>query len=211
MKAPICPLCASSSQVFYQFKKRLYHQCNNCYGIFMDESLRPKLDAEKERYLEHHNDVADLGYQNFVSPITNGVLQDYSAQDSGLDFGAGTAPVITKKLQDQNYQIQIYDPFFHANQALLKQQYDYLVCCEVIEHFYEPKKEFELLKSLMKPKAKLYCMTDIYNEEIDFHSWYYKNDQTHVFIYHQKTLEWIKEHIGFSKMKITKRLIEYWN
>ncbi len=50
-------------------------------------------------------------------------------------------------------------------------------------------------------------MTDIYNKSIDFHSWYYKNDNTHVFIYQKETFDWIKEHYGFSKVEIEGRLI----
>ena len=204
-----CPLCGGSSQVFYQFKKRLYHQCEHCYGIFMDRTLRPNPEEEKARYQEHHNNVDDKKYQAFVSPVTQGILADFKPQNSGLDFGAGTGPVIAKVLKDHYYNIQLYDPFFHDNPQLLQNKYDYIACCEVIEHFYEPKKEFLLLKELMLPHAKLYCMTDIYKEEIDFHTWHYKNDQTHVFIYHRKTLEWIKEEIGFSQMKIKDRLIVF--
>jgi hypothetical protein len=52
-------------------------------------------------------------------------------------------------------------------------------------------------------------MTDIYNENIDFHKWYYKNDLTHVFIYHKKTIEWIKNNIGFDDVFIDERLIVF--
>ena len=45
-------------------------------------------------------------------------------------------------------------------------------------------------------------MTDLYDESIGFHKWYYKNDPTHVFIYQKKTIEWIKNNIGFSDVKI---------
>lgn len=208
-KEHICPLCSGIGEIFYQYKKRLYHQCNNCYGIFVDQSLIPDNNTEKERYKEHNNDVNDLKYQQFVSPITEAILSSHNKEDQGLDFGAGTGPVIAKVLKDNNYNIELYDPFFHNNPELLEDKYDYIVCCEVIEHFHNPKKEFRLLKKLMKEGALLYCMTDLYTESIDFHKWYYKNDMTHVFIYHAKTIRWIQKEFEFINVTIVDRLITF--
>lgn len=177
----------------------------------MDESLRPDAKEERLRYEEHFNDVENEGYQRFVSPITSSVLNDFSKTDKGLDFGAGTGPVISKLLKDQDYSLVQYDPFFHNFPDLLKDKYNYIVCCEVMEHFYHPKKEFELLQNLLHTKGKLYCMTDLWDESIDFHKWYYKNDQTHVFIYHINTIEWIQKEIGFSNVTIEGRLITFSN
>lgn len=202
-----CPLCNSQSNVFFQHKKRLYHQCSNCQGIFVDKDLRPDLDAEKFRYEEHINDVDDLGYQQFVSPITSAILRDYNQNDKGLDFGAGTGPVISKVLNDKNYSIVQYDPFFHNYPNLLEEKYDYIACCEVIEHLYHPKKEFLLLKNLLSLGGRLYIMTSIYEENINFKTWNYKDDHTHVIIYQKETLQWIKEELGFSTMTIEDRLI----
>jgi 2-polyprenyl-3-methyl-5-hydroxy-6-metoxy-1,4-benzoquinol methylase len=204
-----CPLCNSKSSVFFQHKKRLYHKCTQCQGIFVDKDLRPDLDAEKFRYEEHINDVEDLRYQQFVSPITLAILRDYSQKDKGLDFGAGTGPVISKVLNDKNYSIVQYDPFFHNHPNLLEEKYDYIACCEVIEHFYHPKKEFLLLKNLLAQGGHLYIMTSIYDECFDFKTWNYKDDNTHVFIYQKETLQWIKEEMGFLDMIIEDRLITF--
>lgn len=206
-----CPLCNSAGTVFYQFKKRLYHQCNNCYGIFVDKNLILSSAAERLRYGEHNNDIEDDGYQNFVYPITSAILRDFTKNHKGLDFGAGTGPVISKILIDNDFLIRQYDPFFHNHHNLLEEKYDYIAACEVIEHFHDPKKEFSLLKKLLLQNGKLYCMTNIYNESIDFHNWDYKNDQTHVFIYHNKTVHWIKEECGFSNVTIEGRLVTYFN
>ena len=54
-------------------------------------------------------------------------------------------------------------------------------------------------------------MTSIYSEDIDFDSWTYKDDITHVFFYHQKALEWIKKEIGFSHLELKENLIIYSN
>ena len=70
------------------------------------------------------------------------LLWDFTSKHTGLDFGAGTGPVISKVLKDNEYKIKQFDPFFHNYPELLKEKYDYIVCCEVMEHFYDPAKEF---------------------------------------------------------------------
>jgi len=205
----MCPLCGNFGEIFYHFKEKLFHQCSHCSGIFMDAANQPTPENEKSRYEEHNNDTEDKKYQQFVSPITSAIMKAFKPKHKGLDFGAGTAPVISKVLTDHNYQIKQYDPYFHYFPELLKTQYDYIACCEVIEHFHYPYKEFKFLKDLLLPQGKIYCMTDLYNESIDFHKWYYKNDQTHVFIYHEKTIQWIQEEFNFSEATINGRLITF--
>ena len=206
-----CPLCNSVSTIFYKFKKQIYHQCNNCLGIFVDEKLLPDRLAEMLRYEKHHNDIEDDGYREFVSPITSAILRNFNQKHKGLDFGAGTGPIISKILKDNGFRIKQYDPFFHNYPKLLEEKYDYIAACEVIEHFHDPKKEFSLLKDLLLPNGKLYCMTNIYNEIIDFHNWDYKSDFTHVFIYQKETIYWIKEFFGFSDVTIKDRLVTFFN
>jgi len=206
-----CPLCNKSGTIFYQNNTQLYYKCDNCSGIFMDKKLRPGKEIEISHYKTHNNDVEDENYQKFVSPISSAVLKDFTQNHKGLDFGAGTGPVISKILIDNGFQIVQYDPFFHYNTELLEDNYDYITCCEVIEHFHNPKKEFELLKNILRQSGKLYCMTEIYNESINFQKWYYKNDPTHVFFYQKKTIHWIKEEFGFLNVNIEARLITYSN
>ncbi|MBS3808501.1 MAG: methyltransferase domain-containing protein, partial [Bacteroidales bacterium] len=73
---------------------------------------------------------------------------------------------------------------------------------EVAEHFHHPRKEFNRLRNLLKPGGRLYCMTEIYQPDIPFQSWNYKNDETHVIFYHRKALEWIARHLSFSNLII---------
>lgn len=167
------------------------------------------IGEEKSRYEMHNNDVNDVRYQAFVSPIVNSILKDFKKTDKGLDFGSGTGPVITKMLRDKNYDVQEYDPFFANHPEALEKKYDYIACCEVMEHFHTPKKEFELLFNLLKPGGKLYCKTDLFSESKNFDSWGYKNDPTHVFFYHQKSILWIQKNIGFTSVKIDGRLIVF--
>jgi hypothetical protein len=203
---PICPLCNSNSKAFY---KDEFYECSCCGGIFRPIEKLLDNEKEKERYESHTNDSDDLGYQNFVSPITNCVLKEFSKEDIGLDFGCGKDSPIVKILRNNEYKIFEYDPYFFDDKKLLEQKYDYIACCEVIEHFYTPKKEFELFKKLLKDNGVLYLMTGIYKDNIDFSKWWYKNDLTHVFIYTDKTFEWIKKEFAFENMQIQKNFIKF--
>ena len=202
----LCPLCQNEGADFF---RKVYYKCSECGALFRPQRLLLSPEKEKARYETHNNDVNDIRYQQFVSPIVNAILKDCTQQQRGLDFGAGTGPVVSKLLRDQNYQISLYDPFFHNHPELLQQKYDYIVCCEVIEHFYQPAKEFALLKNLLKAGGRLYCMTEIYQPQIDFNRWRYRNDETHVFIYQAETLEWIRQTLGFTALTIDNRLIQF--
>lgn len=206
-----CTLCASPTNLFYKTNKSQYHRCNNCSAVILDSKYFLSKQAEKIRYEEHNNDVEDAGYQKFVEPIVNEIVKKFNIQHLGLDFGAGTGPVITKLLSDKGFRMRLYDPFFFNDTQSLKSKYDFIVCCEVIEHFHNPSKEFGLLKSLLNQGGILYCMTDIYSDTTNFKDWYYKNDPAHVFFYHKTTIEWIQKHFNFSGFKIQGRLIQFWD
>ena len=204
-----CILCQGDTEEFMNFRDARYLKCKSCKSIMMDPDDYISSKKEKERYEEHNNDVNDKRYQGFVYPIVESVLKDYNKTDKGLDFGAGTGPVITKLLRDNKYDIKIYDPFFANKKYKLEEKYDYIVCCEVAEHFHQPRVEFEILRNMLNPGGSLYIMTNIYDEEIDFKSWFYKNDETHVFFYHRNALEYIRDRYDFSNMEIVDDMIIY--
>lgn len=204
-----CLLCGSDTKEFKIWKEREFLQCTHCESLMVTLDSYLSLEDEKKRYEEHENDVEDIGYQTFVSPIVNEVLKHQKSDDVGLDFGAGTGPVITKLLKDSGYQIEIYDPFFANDQEKLKKAYDYIVCCEVMEHFHQPIKEFKTLRALLKPGGTLYLKTKLYGSHVKFDGWNYKNDPTHVFIYHEKALHYIKETFGFSEVILDGDMIIY--
>jgi len=195
--------------LFYETPREKYYQCAHCSSIFLDSRSYVSKEDERKRYEDHNNDIEDPGYQKFVEPIVCGVEQNFDKKHKGLDFGSGTGPVIAKLLRDKGYTIELYDPFFCNNPEKLEETYDFIVCCEVMEHFHSPAKEFALLRSILKPNGALFCMTDIYSERVDFRTWYYKNDPTHVFFYHKNTLTWIQSKFKFSTLKIKGRFIQF--
>lgn len=201
-----CPLCHNAGFPFY---KNHFYQCTECGGIFRPEKDYPAPLHEKHRYLQHNNDVFDPHYREFVSPVAETVKQYYSPEDSGLDYGAGTGPVIAQMLKEHNYEIELYDPFFYPKKEKLEKKYDYIICCEVMEHFHRPDEEFQSLKDLLKPDGRLICMTDMYHDGIDFKGWTYKNDRTHVFIYQRETINWLGTHFHFRNLSVHNRLIVF--
>jgi len=206
----ICPLCLSTNICqYHKDNDILYLECDNCTLIFKHPEHFPSAEFEKERYLLHNNDVHDEGFQNFVRPIIDVIMQRIPVNSHGLDFGAGTGPVITKLLTDNNYSMTLYDPFFHPDKSVLLLKYDFIVCCEVIEHFHDPLKDFKLLKKLLNPGGILVCMTDLLPQQDVFEKWYYKNDPTHVVFYTNGSIQWLKEHLGFTEVNIQGRLIVF--
>ena len=204
-----CPLCGSTGQLFFSNEKHRFFSCDHCRGIFRtpEQILNP--EQEKHRYLLHQNHLEDKGYLNFVSPILEAVRSEYESNAVGLDFGCGHTPVISEVLKNENYKVDLYDPVFYPQSSFDGKTYDFVVCCEVMEHFQNPKKEFDLLAELLKPSGNLICMTSLHSEEIDFESWYYKNDPTHVFLYRKETLAYITRNWDFSHLKIEEPLVVF--
>ncbi len=204
-----CLLCDSNATVFCEKPNHLFYKCNNCEGIFRPRFTFLETSLEKEHYEKHNNDVNDKRYQNFVLPIVNAILNDFCQIDKGLDFGSGTGPVVSKMLRDKKYQIENYDLFFENIPELLKKKYNYISCCEVMEHFHKPFKEFKLLRSMLLPNGKLYCKTELFKNQKPFEEWYYKDDFTHVFIYQEATLNWIQKKLLFKKVLVYDKLIVF--
>lgn len=206
-----CILCNHNALLFAEISSKSFYACQNCGGVMRarDQWLTSK--KEEQRYEKHENDVDNLGYQEFVMPIVKAVQKDFLPTAQGLDFGCGPGPVAAKLLTDSGFSIELYDPFFYDRRAALNEKYDFILCCEVIEHFYNPKKEFQRLYSLLKPNGNLYCKTGILTAENrqNFSPWWYKNDPAHVFFFSEETLQYIQKKFGFKTVDISKELIVF--
>ena len=205
-----CPLCRQSRTTVHA-DVASFLKCHYCKSVFRDPAHHLSLQAEKERYLKHDNDVNDLGYQQFVAPMLSHILATCSPEQNGLDYGAGTGSVLANLLTNHGYILKLWDPFFHPDPSALKKTYDYIICCEVMEHFRDPHTEFRKLKNLLKPGGYLFCMTHLFSEEIPFASWYYQRDPTHVFLYSKESLDLIRQAYHFSTLEIDDRVVIWRN
>lgn len=186
----------------------------------MDPDFRLDQKAERIRYELHQNSFNDPGYTGFLLPLLNTVLSEVhnlvnNAKLSGLDFGSGRISYFKEQLESKdlelknskkskanNIEISLYDPYFWPAQETLKNQYDFVICSEAMEHFYYPKTEFATLKKILKSGGFLAFMSHFYDDKIDFESWFYRRDPTHVSFYSRATLMWICEHIKFQNIQI---------
>lgn len=183
-----------------------YYQCSTCTAYVKDEVLWYSTDKEKHHYEQHNNDINDVGYQKFTAPVSNFIVDHLSNDSLGLDYGCGKGPVITEQLKKKGYEIDLYDPYFYPDHSYLGKEYDYIFSCEVFEHFYHPKEELIKLKNILKKDGLLIVKTHLFIDQVDFNNWYYRKDQTHVFIYTYKTVEYIAEKYDFEIITLEEKL-----
>ncbi|WGK64350.1 class I SAM-dependent methyltransferase [Croceiramulus getboli] len=205
-----CSLCDHPTLPYYEDDQRSWSRCTQCEAILLDSQHHLTAAEEHQRYDLHHNDVFDPRYRQFTNPISSAVCNDFQKDALGLDYGCGPGPVIAQVLKERGYTIELYDPFYHKDDSVLQLTYDFIVCSEVVEHFFEAKSEFHRLQSLLKPQGKLYIMTALFDANtIDFSDWYYKDDPTHVIFYTLKTFDYIEGAFGFSSHCVSDRLITF--
>lgn len=198
-----CPLCTSSETA--DFCKipalavaRRYLHCSRCDLIFLDPGQRPNQSAERTHYELHNNVASDEQYCNFLGRLLNPLLVKIGVPPEnirlqGLDFGSGPGPVLAELVSRSGHQMSIYDPYFAPDKTVLQRRYDFVTCCEVAEHFYEPAAAFQQIDALLKPGGWLGLMTGILPDWTSFRSWHYPRDITHVVFYSPKTVSWIAE------------------
>lgn len=115
----------------------------------------------------------------------------------GLEFGCGPGPALATELQRLGLTIELYDLYYHNDPQKLSNQYDFVTCTEVVEHFNTPKKDIETLFALVKPDGVLGIMTKLVINQEKFSQWHYKNDQTHVAFFSQETFHFLAKKYGF--------------
>lgn len=186
-----------------------FFSCDTCGVLYRDPETFLDLTSEKLRYDKHKNDITDKGFQNSVKPLVNSVLNLFSKGAKGLDYGCGNGPVAASLLEQEGYEIALYDPFYVPKKKVLEEKYDFIICNEVMEHFYKPLEEFKNLFKLLKPNGALICGTAIAYQTIDFDTWFYKNDPTHVIFYTTASLAWIKTEIGFTTLAVDKNRVTF--
>ena len=187
-----------------------YWHCHNCDLRFLDPIKRFSASQELARYQTHNNDVHDPGYQNFVRPLVDWISTrvqktldlPWPSQACGLDFGCGPGPIMSYLLERQGYQMVPYDPFFADYPEHLNRTYDFVVACEVVEHFYEPLVSWSKMVYCLGAKSPLFIKTFLCTESIDFSQWSYRKDPTHVCFYSPVTIHWLQKYFGFSSVTI---------
>ncbi len=187
-----CPLCLQTDPVVFHIDTfRTYYRCPHCLLIFVDSKYLPSSKEEKDRYQLHNNDSDEQGYVEFLYTFIRPLNKRITKKSKGLDYGSGPTPVLANLLSAEGYTISIFDPFFAGDTKVLSKKYDYLTCVETAEHFHRPAQDWKTMIQLVKKGGWLGVKTTMYSEHINFSSWHYKRDNTHVCFYAQETFRWI--------------------
>ncbi len=204
----LCLLCQSSSESFFQDKKREYRHCSHCDLIFVPPKYHVSPCQEKKEYDQHENDPSDSKYRNFLNQVLIPMEKYLNPGMKGLDFGSGPGPTLHLMFAEKQYSMTHYDPFFAPHKHLLQAQYDFITSTEVVEHFNNPQKSWSLLTSLVKQEGYLAIMTLFLDSTIksNFSQWWYKNIPSHVVFYSHKTLRWIEKHFSFHLLYAEERV-----
>ena len=185
-----CIICSNPGSLSFSTNdSKTYWSCNFCEGRYLDASHYINEDEEKERYLEHNNQIDDMAYRSFLGKLALPLQAKLSSGDTGLDFGCGHGPALADILEKDGFNVSLYDPFFFPDTEALTRTYDFITCTETAEHFHNPYKEFNTINSLLKPGGWLGIMTCFLTTDEAFESWYYRRDPTHVTFYCKKTFE----------------------
>jgi len=192
-----CPLCESVDTQFFwekvdrRFGRREYWECNNCFLAYLLAECRLNSIFEKSKYDEHNNSAEDKGYVDFLNRLIIPMSKCLLKGLEGLDFGSGPGPTSCILFKALGFEVKNYDPYYCKDPEVLNQKFDFISCSEVVEHFYNPKKEFELMFSLLKEKGLLGIMTSFRDPKKDFSKWWYHIDPTHVCFYQKETFAYI--------------------
>ena len=149
---------------------------------------------EKAVYDYHENDPSDEGYRSFLNRLAVPLLERLSPDSHGLDFGSGPGPTLSVMLQEAGHHVDIYDPFYAADERVFDRQYDFIMATEVVEHLHQPGEELNRLWNCLEPGGILGLMTRHLRSHESFENWHYKTDPTHVVFYCDDTWQWLANH-----------------
>ncbi|MFA7256824.1 MAG: class I SAM-dependent methyltransferase [Kiritimatiellales bacterium] len=205
--SPNCPLCESTAtEPFYRDRKREFFQCLECDLVFVPPQFQLSPEEEKARYDFHSHSLADSGYRNFLNrlfqplvapkPCEGGLEIKLSPGAHGLDFGCGREPTLSVLFEEAGFPCVNYDLHYFNDPLALETQYDFLTCSETIEHFRNPRAEFERLLSLVKPGGWIGIMTQLRDDAPPFEKWFYKDDATHLCFFSRKSFQWLEKRYG---------------
>jgi hypothetical protein len=165
---------------------------------FLDPAQRLSADDERARYGLHQNHPDDPGYRRFLGIAAEAVFGLIAAGAGGLDYGCGPVPVLADMFRETGHPMAVYDPFFFNDPGVLGRPYDFITCTEAAEHFYRPIEEFETFDRLLKPGGLLAVMTNFRTDTVDFSTWHYRRDPTHVVFYRERTMHYLARRFGWT-------------
>ena len=182
----LCPLCeADGAGIFFEdpTRKREFFLCEACGLVFVPTEHHPSVEDEKRRYDLHQNHPSDTGYQNHLRRLFDPLNGRLAPSSRGLDFGSGPGPVLSRMFEAAGHPMEIYDPFYAPDPAVLGRTYDFVTAAEVAEHLRRPAETLDQVWGLVRPGGWLGVMTQSRPADGHFAKWGYKNDVTHLLFF----------------------------
>ena len=93
--------------------------------------------------------------------------------------------------EESGFKVDIFDKYYANNQDIFNNKYDFITATEVVEHLHNPGFEIERLFSMLNKDGVLGVMTKMLDDSVDFASWYYKDDPTHICFYSKNTMTYL--------------------
>lgn len=191
-----CPLCAApGSEPWHHDARRHYLRCPCCHLVFVPAAEHLSFEQEAAQYAHHQNALEDAGYRRFLARIAEAVLAR-APGTTGIDVGCGPAPLLARMLGEHGIAMQVYDPFFAPDTAVLAARYHVVTASEVVEHFRAPAAGFAQLFALARPGGLVAVMTKRVRDQAAFARWHYILDPTHVAFYSEATFAWLAARYG---------------
>ncbi|HBV97816.1 MAG TPA: class I SAM-dependent methyltransferase [Desulfotomaculum sp.] len=210
MVKKVCWLCDSAGETIDGVDSPKYYHCRNCDLIFIDEAYILDHEQEKRRYSLHNNFHENDGYVKMFERFIDEAVRPFkSGLKRGLDFGCGSAPVLSELISAMGIQMDIYDPYFYDDLNLLEKRYDIITSTEVFEHLREPVSVLGFLKGLLNEGGFLSIMT-LFHGDCPFKTWWYRQDSTHICFYSPRTCHWIARRFSMKIAYINNKNICVW-
>ncbi len=163
-----CIICAGDTERIIDEQISCEHiHCLECGFIYKDKIFHLPADVEKDNYNRHNNSMESIGYVNMFNKFIDEFITPLDTQHKVLEFGSGPGPVLYELLKRRDYDISHYDPYYHNDLEYRKQTYQLITSTEVVEHFFDPMKEFKHLSDLLEKDGYLVIMTNFRNTDIE--------------------------------------------
>ena len=184
----ICPLCESASfSEIGRDRRRPFYLCNACDLVFVPPEYHLSFEQEKRRYDLHDNTENNQGYVRFLSQVADVAESIYPKGGRFLDFGCGKEAVLRTLLERRNRICDCFDPLYEHT-IDIKNRYDIIILCEVIEHCRNMLETLHSIRRLMLEEGAVIVRTQCRPDSGDLMQWWYVQDPAHVCFFSARSL-----------------------